>query len=121
MVFKTINIGLENDRELDDNEVDYQLSFLEPIDAKWLISLYNHMSSPDDIEIILSGWKISDIFDTIHLGSTCLLRLDLSSDLCLLMKAAGPTEALSLSSLFPEELDCFQGSDENHSDEDHSE
>ena len=37
------------------------------------------------------------------------------------MEAAGPTEALSLTSLFPEELDCFRGHDENHCDKDHSE
>ena len=36
------------------------------------------------------------------------------------MEAAGPTEALSLTSLFREELDCFRSNDKNHSDEDHS-
>lgn len=37
------------------------------------------------------------------------------------MEAVGPTEALDLTSLFPEELDRFRGNGENHSDKDHSE
>ena len=65
---RQINIRLENRQELDDIEVDYRLSVLKPLHANWLISLYNHMSSPEGKETILSGWKKSGIFDAIHLG-----------------------------------------------------
>ena len=75
------------------------------------------MSSPDVKEIISSGWKNSDLFGAFHLGSTGLPPLGPFADLCLLMD----TEALSLTSLFPEELYCFQGNDKNHSVEIHSE
>ena len=67
------------------------------------------MSSPEGKKIILSGWKKSGIFDAIHLGSTGLPPLDSFADLCPLMEAAGPKEALSLTLLFPEELNCFRG------------
>ena len=52
---RQINIRLENRQELDDIEVDYRLSVLKPLHANWLISLYNHMSSPEGKETILSG------------------------------------------------------------------
>ena len=60
------------------------------------------MSSPEGEEIILSGWKKSDIYDVIHLGSTGLPPLESFADLCPFMEAAGPKEALSLTSLFRE-------------------
>ena len=69
------------------------------------------MSSPEGKEIILSGWKKLGIFDAIHLGLTGLPPLDPFADLCPLIQTAGPTEAPSLTSLFQEELHCFQGND----------
>ena len=50
-----INIELENGQELYDIEIDYQLSILKPWHVNWSISLYNHMWSPEGMELILSG------------------------------------------------------------------
>ena len=55
------------------------------------------------------------------MGSTGLPPLDPFADLSPLMEAAGSTEALSLTLLFPEELDYFRDNYENHSNDDHSE
>ena len=51
---RKVNIDLEIGHELDDVVVDYQLSVLKPLHKKWLISIYNHMSSSEGKEIILS-------------------------------------------------------------------
>ena len=40
-----INTGLENGQEQDDIEIDYRLSVLKPLHAKWLISFYNYMTT----------------------------------------------------------------------------
>ena len=109
---RQINIGLENGQELDDIEIDYRLSVLKPLHAKWLISLYNHMSSQEGKEIIASGWKKSGIYDALKLGSKGLPPLDPFDDICPLMEAVETNETLSLASLFPEELDCFRGNDD---------
>ena len=80
-------------------EVDYHLRVLQPLHTNWMISLYSHMSSPEGKKIILSGRKITGIFDAIHVGPTGLLPLDRYADLCPYMEATGPTEALSLNLL----------------------
>lgn len=55
-------------------------------------------------QIILSGWKKSDIFDAIPLGSTALPPSDTLADLCSFVEIAGLKEGLNLTSIFPEEL-----------------
>ena len=58
---QSVKIGLENDQELHDTEVDYRSSVLKSLHAYWLISCYNHISSPEYKAIILSGWKKSGV------------------------------------------------------------
>ena len=79
---RQISIGLENGQELDDIEIDYRLSVLKPLHATWLISLYDHMSSPEGKAVIASGWKKSGIFDAINLGLSGLPMLDPFNDIC---------------------------------------
>lgn len=115
---RQINIGLESGQELDDIEIDYRLSVLKPLHAKWLISLYDHMSSPEGKAVISSGWKKSGIYDAIRLGSSKLPALDPFNDICPLMEVVSPTETLSLASLFPEELDSYRKvTDESEAEE----
>ena len=73
--------GMENGIELDDIEIDYRLSVLKPLHATWLISLYNHMNSPEGKEVSASGWKKSGIFDSIMMGSSKLPTLDPFDDI----------------------------------------
>ena len=47
-----INTGLENGQELDNIEIDYRLSVLKPLHAKWLTSFYNYMTTTKEQEII---------------------------------------------------------------------
>ena len=63
-----INTGLENGQELDDIEIEYQLSVLKPLPAKWLTSFYNYMTTTNRQKIISNGWKKSGIYDAIILG-----------------------------------------------------
>ena len=44
---RQISLGLENGVELDEIEVDYRLVVLKPLHAKWLVELYNHMSTDE--------------------------------------------------------------------------
>ena len=47
---RQISLGFENGMELDDIEVDYRISVLKPLHAKWLVELYNRVST--DIKVL---------------------------------------------------------------------
>ena len=106
---KQINLGLDKGLELNDIEVDYKLSVLKPLHAKWLISFYDYMSTVKGKDVIANGWKRSGIFDAIRLGSSQLPPLDPFNDICPMFGSLTmPTETLSIASLFPQELDCYR-------------
>ena len=54
---RQISIGLENGQELKDVEINYRLSVLKPLHAKWLISLYDYLDSPEGKAVVSNGWK----------------------------------------------------------------
>ena len=58
---RQIEIGLKNDQELDNIQIDYKLSIVKPLYAKWLIDFYNLMSKMEGTENIISGWEKSGI------------------------------------------------------------
>ena len=105
---RQISLGLKNGVELDDIEVDYPLSVLIPMHAKWLVELYNHMSTVEGKEIVANGWKKVGIFNAIKLGSSGRPSLDPLAHTCSLIKSLQLRENPSLSTLFPEKLDCFR-------------
>ena len=53
---RQISIGLENGQELKDVEINYRLSVLKPLHAKWLISLYDYLDSPEGKAVVSNGW-----------------------------------------------------------------
>ena len=105
---RKISLGLENGVELDDIKVDNRLSVLKPLHAKWLVELYNHMPTDEGKEIVANGWKKAGIFDAIKLGSSGLPSLNPFADICPLIESLQLRENLSLSTLFPKELNCFR-------------
>ena len=105
---RQIKTGLENGQELDDIKIDYRLSVMKPLHAKWLKSFYNYMTITKGQEVISNGSKISGICDSVTLGSSKLPALDPFSDICPLMEVALPMETLSYASLFPQELHSYR-------------
>ena len=116
---RQINTGLENGQELDDIEVDWV--FLKPLHAKWLTSFYNHMTTTKGQEVISNGWKKSGIYDAITLESNKPPPLNPFADLCPLIKAFQSSETLSLTSLFPQELDLYRWRAADETDDESSE
>ena len=100
--------GMENGIELDDIEIDYHLSVLKRLHATWLISLYNHMNSPEGKAVSASGWKKLGIFDATMMGSSKLPTLDPFDDICPLMGVIPERETLSLASLLQKELESYK-------------
>ena len=119
MVFKTKSLGLGV--ELYHIEIDYRLSAFKSLHPKWLVELYNHKSTDEGKEIHANLWKKAGIFDAIKLGSSGLPSLDSFADICPLIESLQLRENLSLSTLFPEELDCFRKKTQESEDDCESE
>ena len=79
------------------------------------------MSTDEVKEIVSNGWKKVGIFDTIKLGSSGLRSLDQFAGICPLIESLQLRENVSLSSVFPEELDCFHEKIEESEDDSDSE
>ena len=118
---RQISLGFENGVELDDIEVDYRLLLLKPLHAKWLVELYNHMSTGERKETVANGWEKAGIFDAVKLGSSGLPSLDTFADICPLIESLQLRENLSLSTPFPEKLDCFREKIQESEDDSDSE
>ena len=105
---RQISIGLENGQESEDIQIDYRLSVLRPMHAKWLISFYDFKSSPEGKVVITSGWRKSGILDAVEMGLSKLPVFDPFNDIYPLVDASLPKETLSLASLFPQELESYR-------------
>ena len=42
---------------LDDIEIKLKLSVLKPLDAKWIVELYNYLTFEKEHDVIGNGWK----------------------------------------------------------------
>ena len=54
---------------LDDINIRFQLKTMKPLHAKWLIDLYNEVTSPHVKDVITGRWEKSGIWDAVKLGS----------------------------------------------------
>ena len=73
---KQISDGINAGKDPVDIEVPVQLSVLKPLHAKWIIKLFNEMTSEAGKSVILNGWEKSGITDGIKLGKSKLTTLD---------------------------------------------
>ena len=68
---------LDSGKQLEDIEVDFRLSVLKPLHAKWLVELFNFFTTTRGKEVIARGWKkIAGLLD----GSTTLPPEDRNND-----------------------------------------
>ena len=70
----------ERRQNLDDIEIQYQLSVLKALCDRWLIDLYNYMTTEVGKQI-MNGWRRPRILDTIHLGWQNLPPVDRFNDI----------------------------------------
>ena len=73
---KQITDGVNSGKDPGSIEVPLQLSILKPLQAKWIIKLYDEMTSSSGKEVILKGWERAGITDGIKMGSLKLPTLD---------------------------------------------
>ena len=54
---------------------------MKPLHARWLIKLYNMMTTGEGKQVIKSGWEAAGITEAIEIGSKNLPSLDPSRDI----------------------------------------
>ena len=57
-------------------DISLKLSIVKPLHAKWLIEMYNHMTSSEGRDVCLKGWKVAGILDATEKGLDGLQNLD---------------------------------------------
>ena len=73
---KQITDGVNSGKNPGSIEVPLQLSILKPLQAKWIIKLYDEMTSSSGKEVILKGWGKAGITDGIKMGRSKISTLD---------------------------------------------
>lgn len=63
---------LSLNKEIEDVNIQFKLTTIKPLHAKWLLQFYNHITSSDGHKVILNGWKASGIYDAVRMGSASL-------------------------------------------------
>ena len=71
-ISKALNEGVP----LDDIEINLKLSVLKPLHAKWLLEVFNHMTSDAGKSVIENGWKSAGISNAVSQGLSNLDTLD---------------------------------------------
>ena len=72
---------MDDGKSVEEVDVKLQLTRLKPLHVEWLTELYNHMTTQEGKDMIMSGWKSAGILQAIRTGSANLERLDPFSDI----------------------------------------
>ena len=59
---------LNDGQDLESITIDFKLSIVKPLHAKWVMGAYNHMISSIGKDICLKGWKKSGIQEVLENG-----------------------------------------------------
>ena len=110
---------LDNGKQIEEVDTKLQLTRLKPLHAEWLVELFNHMTTIQGKEIIMSGWKVSGIIEAIKKASARLPSLDPFNDLDpLLTESPNTEECFEISELDEDQILAFATRDvENKSDD----
>ena len=68
--------ALDEGKDIKDVDISLKLLIVKPLHAKWLIEMYNHMTSSEGRDVCLKGWKIEGILDATEKGLDGLQNLD---------------------------------------------
>ena len=67
---------MDDGRELDSIDIELKLSIIKPLHAKWMMEVYNEMTSAEG-----KGWEVFGIKGAVELGVTNLPNLDSFDDI----------------------------------------
>ena len=114
-----VDNALQVGTKLEDINIEFRLSVIKPLHAKWLVEYYNHISSEAGTEVIVNGFKLAGIYDAIRSGKSSLQSIDLFHDIAPLadsLSEGNPANSVQLSDDLTEGY--VNELDENESEDD---
>ena len=67
-----ITLAMEEGKEMESIEVPLKLSNIKPLQAKWLIKMYNEMTSDEGRKVCSKEWEVSGINAAVEQGPSKL-------------------------------------------------
>ena len=58
---------LDAGKSLDEISIKFKLTTMKPLHAKWIIDVFNQLSSFERTKVILAGWKVSGISNALEI------------------------------------------------------
>lgn len=99
-----IKEALDKGIAIDEIDIKTPLTMIKPLHAKWLIEMYDELTSDKGRNVVVNGWRASGILEAVEIGSVNLQSLDPFQDI-------DPTENLAeLSDMF------YDYPEKNHGD-----
>ena len=65
---ETLRKELDVGKSLDEISIKFKLMAMKPLHVKWVINLFNQLSSFERKKVILAGWKASGILNALERG-----------------------------------------------------
>ena len=74
-------------------KIEFRLTTLKPLHAKWLVEYYKDSTSENGSSVIINGWKAAGISDAIKAGSSGLQSIDPFEDISPFVTEHGGSES----------------------------
>ena len=72
---------MDKGQELEQIEIPLRLLIVKPLHGKWLIEIYNKMTSADEKQVCLKVWQAAGKKDVVTKGLSSLASLDPFNDI----------------------------------------
>ena len=92
-------ISLPLRKKVQEIKIEFRLTILKPLHAKWLVEYYNKIRSENGLSVIINGWKASAIYDAIKAGSPGLQLFDPFEDISPLVTKHDESESFLLANI----------------------
>ena len=67
-----IDNQLSLEKKVEEIKIEFRLTTLKPLHAKWLVQYYNEITSENGSSVIINGRKAAVVYDAIKVGSSGL-------------------------------------------------
>ena len=86
-------------KKVEEIKIEFRLTTLKPLHAKWLVEYYNEIASENGLSVIINGWKAAGIYDAIKAGSSGLQSIDPFKDISPLVTEHDESEPFLLATI----------------------
>ena len=93
MYAQLIEIKLSLGKKIEEIKIEFRLTTLKPLQAKWFVEYYNEIMSENGSSIIINGWQAAGIYDAIKDGSSGLQSIDPFKDISPLVNEHDESES----------------------------